>query len=107
MAEVDTLPYDRGLPSESTIMHTRLGLSACAWSGARVEMETKIRSFATTMIENGPCLLVFFTNPIGAKATGIGPGAIPGTNPSTTPFSERGLHLDFSRWFCRTRPTLI
>ena len=30
-----------------------------------------------------------------------------GTNPSTTPFFERGLHLNYSRWFYRTRPTLI
>ena len=28
----------------------------------------------------------------------------PGANPSTTPFFEGGLHLNYSRWFYRTRP---
>ena len=50
-------------------------------------------------------VLVFFINPIGAS--GIDPGRRPGANPSTTPFFERGFHLNFSRWFYRTPPTLI
>ena len=49
--------------------------------------------------------LAIFIKPIGAS--GIGPGRRPGTNPSTTPFFEKGIHVDFSRWFYRTRPTLI
>ena len=48
-----------------------------------------------------------FYYPIGAS--GINSGRIdfkPGANPSTTPFFEGGLHLNYSRWFYRTRPTL-
>jgi len=51
---------------------------------------------------------VFFVYPIGAS--GIDPGRIdfkPEANPSTTPFFEGGLHLSYSRWFYRTRPTLM
>ena len=50
----------------------------------------------------------FFNYPIGAS--GIDPGRIDfkrGANPSTTPFFEGGLHLNYSRWFYRTRPTLM
>ena len=46
-----------------------------------------------------------FYYPIGAS--GINSGRIdfkPGANPSTTPFFEGGLHLNYSRWFYRTRP---
>ena len=50
-------------------------------------------------------LFVFLINPIGPS--GIDPGRRPGANPSTAPFFERGLHLNFSRWFYRPRPTLI
>ena len=53
-------------------------------------------------------VLVFYINPIGASK--VGPGRIefkPEANPSTTLFFERGLHLNSSRWFYRTPPTLI
>ena len=50
-----------------------------------------------------PPVCVFYY-PIGAS--GINPGRKPGANPSTTPFFEGGLHLNYSRWFYRTRPTL-
>ena len=59
---------------------------------------------------------VFFINPKGASEltrgvgdsseSGIGPRTIPGTNPSTSPYSQKGLHLNFSRWVLRSRPTL-
>ena len=57
---------------------------------------------------NWPLVFRVFINPIGASE--IDPGRVDfkyGANPSTTPFFERGLHLNYSRWFYRTRPTLI
>ena len=51
---------------------------------------------------------VFFINLRGAS--GVDPVRIdfkPGANPSTTPFFERGLDLNYSRWFYWTRPALI
>ena len=53
-------------------------------------------------------VLVFFINPIGASelTRGVSSSNL-GTNPSTTPFFERGLHLNSSRWFYRTPPTLV
>ena len=53
-------------------------------------------------------VLVFFINPIGASelTRGVSSSNL-GTNPSTTPFFERGLHLNSSRWLYRTPPTLV
>ena len=53
-------------------------------------------------------VLVFFINPIGAfeLTRGVSSSNL-GTNPSTTPFFERGHHLSSSRWLYRTPPTLV
>ena len=53
-------------------------------------------------------VLVFFINPIGASelTRGVSSSNL-GTNPSTTPFFERGHHLSSSRWLYRTPPTLV
>ena len=53
-------------------------------------------------------VLVFFINPIGASelTRGVSSSNL-GTNPSTTPFFERGHRLNSSRWLYRTPPTLV
>ena len=53
-------------------------------------------------------MLVFFVSPIGASelTRGVSSSNL-GTNPSTTPFFETGLHLSSSRWLYRTPPTLV
>ena len=50
-------------------------------------------------LEGGNISFAFFMYPIGAS--GNDPGRIDfklGANPSTTPFFEGGLHLNYSRW---------
>ena len=53
---------------------------------------------------DGWCLS-FFINPRPIGASEIGLGMFPGTNSSTTPFSERGLH--FSRWLLKRVSLLL
>ena len=60
------------------------------------------------LVKYSVVVLVFFISPIGASelTRGVSSSNL-GTNPFTTPFFERGLHLNSSRWFYRTPPTLV